>query len=250
MWLLLFFLFLSLTSCGIKSKPKPLPEPQFQLKRIGEFVYIIGNDLEVPGFQKEEGFWFTRERKAFCFEVKRIEGKKKKVCVPEAPNQEPTVSVEELREAIKITSKDEGKFRIYKLKDGIPIPFPIGEFTKEALIEKNYSEYRVAVAKVLNENVESEPVFIKVSPKPKPVPQPPHEISYLRIDAKVVIYWFHEDIENLQGFNIYKNGKRVNKEPLKGNTFIDDYRDQTTEYEVRAVNEFGIESKGVKIYVP
>ncbi len=247
--LFLFFLFLSLLSCGIKSKPKPLPEPKFQIKRIGEFVYVIGNNLEVPGFKKVDGFWFTQKEEAFCFDVKRIKGKSKRVCVPKAVKQYPQISVKELKGAVKLISKEEGIFRIYKIKNTFPVPFPIKEFNKETFIPKTYSKYRIAVTKTLKENVESAPIFIDIPPKPKPIPDPPYDVGYFILDGKVVIYWFHKKFEDLQGFNIYKNGKKINKKPLKVNTFVDTYPQQTTIYEIRAVNKFGLESKGVSIKI-
>lgn len=96
--------------------------------------------------------------------------------------------------------------------------------------------------------MESFPLYVYISPKPKPVPVPPYDIGYFKVDGKLVIYWFHRDFENLKGFNIYKNGKRLNKNPIKRNIFIDKYIPGT--YEVRAVNKFGLESEGIKIYVP
>ena len=250
MRLFLLLLFLYLISCGIKSKPKPLPEPQFQVKRIGKFVYVIGENLEVPGFQKGNGFWFLQKGEAFCFEVKRIKGKSKKVCVAEAVKYRPKLKVQNLKESVKLISEEQGTFRVYRVINDMPIPIPIKEFQEEIFLEKDYSKYRVAVTKVLKGYVESEPFFVDVPPKPKPVPEPPYDVGYFKLDKKIVIYWFHNDFEDLEGFNIYKNGNKINTKPIKKSTFVDDYPDESTLYEIRAVNKFGIESRGVAISVP
>ena len=249
MHFLLLLLFLSLTSCGIKSKPKPLPEPQFQLKRIGKFVYVIGENLEVPGFQKGKGFWFIQKGEGFCFEVKRIKGKSKKVCVAEAVKYRPELEVQNLKESVKLIPEEQGTFRVYRVLNDMPIPIPIKEFQGEIFLEKDYLKYRVAVTKVLKGYVESEPVFVDIPPKSKPVPEPPYDVGYFQIDGNLVIFWFHKNFEDLIGFNIYRNGKKINKEPLKKNTFVDDYPEKSTVYEIRAINKFGIESRGILVKI-
>ncbi len=249
MFLLFSFLFLSLISCGVKTEPKPLPEPEFQVKRIGEFIYVIGNNLEISGFKKGDGFWFTRKKDAFCFYVKKVKGKGKKACVVEAIEYFPNIRTKELKESIKIFSEEEGTFRVYRVNRTIPLPFPVKEFTHETTVKKTYSKYRVAVTKVLRENVESYPIYIEIPPKPKPVPEPPYDVGYFRLNKKIVIYWFHNDFENLEGFNVYKNGEKVNKVPIKKNTFVDNYPEESTVYEIKAVNKFGLESKGILIKI-
>ncbi|WP_461829118.1 rhamnogalacturonan endolyase family protein [Aquifex sp.] len=250
MRLFLLLLLLSLTSCGIKSEPKPLPEPEFRVKRVGEFVYVIGSDLEVPGFQKVNGFWVVHKKESFCFHVKRVKGKEKKVCVSEAVKIFPNIKVQEHKDVVRIIPQEGETFRLYRVKGDIPIPPPLKEFTYEISVNKTYSKYRVAVTKVLKENLESYPTYVEIPPKPKPVPEPPYDAGYFRLDKKIVIYWFHNDFENLKGFNVYKNGEKVNDEPLKKNTFVDNYPEESTVYEIRAVNRFGVESKGITISLP
>ena len=246
---LFLLLFLSLTSCGVKSKPKPLPEPEFQIQRIGEFVYITGSNLEVSGFKKGNGFWFARKKDAFCFYVKRIKGKEKQVCVSEAIKIFPNIKIQEQEEAVKIIPQEGGTFRLYSVKGDTPIPPPFKEFTYEISVKKTYSRYRVAVTKILKESVESYPVYIDILPKPKPVPEPPYYAGYFILDKKIVIYWFHRNFEDLKGFNVYKNGEKLNKKPIKRNIFVDNYPKELTVYEVRAVNKFDLESKGISIKI-
>ena len=250
MVLLLFFLFLSLSSCGIKSKPSPLPEPKFEVKRIGEFVYVLGNKLEVEGFKRANNFWYTKNPERFCFVVKRVNGKSKNVCVPKAPKEVPKVKVKNLKEKVLILTQEEGVYHLYNVIDDLPVPFQLQEFRNKVSLEKSYYKYRVAITKVLKKSIESYPLYIEVKPKPKPTPKPPYDGGYILIEDKLILYWFHEDFENLIGFNVYKNGKRLNNNPIKKSVYIDKVPDREVLYEIRAINSFGLESKSFKIVFP
>jgi len=245
----LFLFFLLILSCGIKAPPKPLPEPVFSVKRIGEFVYVLGNDIKVEGFKKFDGFWYKKEKKALCFKVKHTKGKTKKVCVREAFKEIPKLEVRELKEEVLIIPKEEGVYRVYKvLKDKILYPNPLKEFKKDVKIKKDYEPYYVGITKLISQNYESEPLIIKIPPKPKPAPKPPYAGGYTIKNEKLIIYWFHESYDKIVGFNIYKNGEKLNKKPLKRNYFFDHIPDKDTIYEITAVNRFGMESKPLKIF--
>ncbi|AAC07436.1 hypothetical protein [Aquifex aeolicus] len=245
----LFLFFLLILSCGIKAPPKPLPEPQFSVKRIGEVVYVSGQNIEVKNFKKLNEFWYKKEKSSFCFEVKHVKGKSKKVCVKESSGKPPELEIKELKEKVLLIPRESGTFRIYRVvKDKVLYPIPLKEFSKETEVQKDYEPYYIGVTKVLSQDYESEPLIIKISPKPKPVPKPPYSAGYTVKGKKLIIYWFHENYEELIGFNVYKNGKKLNETPLKRNYFEDELPKKETLYEITAVNRFGIESKPVKVF--
>ncbi|WP_461831574.1 hypothetical protein [Aquifex sp.] len=248
MFLFLFFLSFIL-SCGIKGSPKPLPEPEFTLKRIGDYVYVIGKDIYVEGFQKYKSFWYKKEKKAFCFYVKRINGKEKKVCAPQAILTKPQISYKYDKEYLLIKAKEESAYNIYPYEKGILIPFPLKTFREVAKLERKYADYEVGITRVLSSRVESYPLKIKVKRKPYPAPEPPYSAGYVISEGKLILYWFHKDIEDLKGFYIYKNGKKVNKKPVKRNVYIDNAPEVRTVYGITAVNAFGIESKPLTLEV-
>jgi len=244
------FFFLFLLSCGIKAPPKPLPEPQFEIKRIGSYVYVIGEAIEVKGFEKNGNFWYKKNKNSFCFNIKHIKGKSKKVCVPEANLEKPQVAVKELKESIVIIPVEKGIFRVYRIiKDDLVNPTALKEFQKEIKIPREYKKFYIGITKVLGKGYESSPKVVKISPKPYPAPDPPYSGGYIPSIGKIVIYWFHRDYENLSGFNIYKNGVKLNKKPLKTATFIDKFPREKTVYKITAVNSFGVESKPLEITV-
>ena len=245
----LFFLFLLILSCGIKAPPKPQPEPQFSFRRIGSFVYVVGKDIEVEGFKNLNGFWYRREEKPFCFLVKHVKGKSKKVCVKESIKKPPKLKVKELKEAVLIIPREKGNYRVYRVvKNGLLYPIPLKEFSKSVEIKKEYEPYYVGITKVLSPIYESEAFIIKIPPKSKPIPKPPYSAGYTVVGSKLIIYWFHENYDELIGFNVYKNGKKLNKIPIKRNYLEDTLPKSKTLYEITAVNKFGVESKPVKVY--
>ncbi len=246
MFLLLFLLLLS---CGIKGSPKPPPEPVYQVKRIGDKVCVIGKDIVVEGFKKVNGYYLKKEDSEFCFKVKRIKGREKTSCVKKALKFKPSIEIIEKEDYILLKGNENEIYRVYRISKGI-ITFPhIKEFKGKGKIERKYEPYKIAITQVFSENYESEPLIIEVKPKPKPVPKPP-EVSYLIYENKVYIFIFHENYEKILGFYIYKNGKRIFEKPIKRNYFVDELPKKKTIYEISAVNNFGIESKKVKIIVP
>lgn len=246
-----FFLFLLfLLSCGIKAPPKPLPEPQFQVKRIGSYVYVIGEAIEVKGFEKSGNFWYKKNKNSFCFNVRHIKGKSKKVCVSEANFEKPKVLIKEFQRNIVIIPVEKGIFRVYRIiKDDLVNPTALKEFQKEIKIPKEYKEFYIGITKVVGRGYESSPKVVKILPKPYPVPESPYSGGYILSKGKIVIYWFHKDYENLKGFNIYKNGIKLNKNPTKKTTFTDRIPNEKTIYKITAVNSFGMESKPLEITV-
>ncbi|GAB6066525.1 hypothetical protein JCM9492_16200 [Aquifex pyrophilus] len=239
---------LLILSCGIKSSPKPLPEPIFTLKRIGDYVYVIGEDIEVKGFKKHKNFWYKKEERAFCFYVKHVKGKEKKACVPEAGRIKPRISYEEKEEKVIIRAEEKGIYNVYPYEGNLLIPFPLKTFEDSAELQKKYGDYEVGITKVIND-VESQPVRLKIKRKPYPVPEPPYSAGYVISDGELILYWFHRDFENLKGFYVYKNGKKLNKEPIKRNVYVDRMPEERTIYKITAVNNFGVESEPVTVEV-
>jgi len=246
--LLLLFLFLS---CGVKGDPKPPPEPQFSVKRVGPFVFVIGEDLLVPGFNRGKGFWYKKEPRPLCFTVKHAYGRSKTACVEGEPPLKPRITLKEEGDKLLLRGEEGVLYRVYPLSGELPLPFPLKEFKGKGYLEKKYKPYKVALSQVVKENLEAGPLYLEVPPKPLPVPPPPEEFGYLEEGDKLYLYWFHPEPEKLAGFNLYEDGKKLNSSPVRGFTYSLKKPSKKTLFEVRAVNAFGVESKGaILLYSP
>jgi len=209
---------------------------------MGEYVFVIGKNLEVEGFKKGRDYWYTTKREAFCFQVKRVEGKTKKACVEEAPILLPEVSVKEEEEFLVLAGEEGKLYRVYPYSGDHPEPFALQEFKGRGKLKKRYAPYSVALTEVLN-GTESSPLVLFVPPKKPPSPPPPEGLSYLLHDGKIVFYWFHPEPERIVGFRLYLNGKPLNEKPLFVFTYELPLTSGRLTFGVSAVNSFGVESK-------
>jgi len=217
---------------------------------MGRHVYVIGKDITVPRFKNYGTFWYKNESKAFCFLVKHVKGKSKKVCVREAPAKKPKITHKITEDYLVLKAPRESVYRVYPLiPEGIPSPFPLLTFKKEAKLRRRYEPYTVGIAEELNPPYETEPLLLEVPKKPYPVPEPPSHGGYIIYKNKLILYWFHEKPEDLLGFHIYKNKERITEKPVKQTTYTEENPSLPALYEIKAVNKFMKESKPLPINV-
>jgi len=240
-------LLLFLLSCGVKGDPKPPPEPSFTFRRIGSLVVVYGKELEVPGFQKLNGYWVKESPSPLCFTVRHPWGRKKTVCVDAAPKARPELKVKELPDALLLIGKDGVLYRVYPVKNGRLVPKELFSFKGTGRLEKRYKPYRVAVTQVISDHLETAPRLLEVPAKPPPVPPPPRGLGYLEKDGRLYLYWFHEKPEQLVGFNLYADGRKLNSSPVRGFTYSLKKPKKRTVFEVRAVNAFLVESPPARL---
>ncbi|WP_157560584.1 hypothetical protein [Hydrogenivirga sp. 128-5-R1-1] len=238
---LLFFL-----SCGIKGDVKPLPEPEYKLSRIGNKVYLIPkNEKIVPeGFLKRKGFYVREEPGRFCFSVKHLEGKEELACVGGSPHKRPRLKLEVREEYVRVLFEEGGTYRVYPYEEEL-LPEPVKEVKGDSLsLERRLNPYRVAITMVVG-GVESEPVVVEVPPRKPPKPPKPEHLRLVVKGDKLYLYWWTE--EEKVGFLVFRNGKLLTRRPLRNNVFVDRVPEGEAVYEVRSVNEFGVESEPARI---
>jgi len=247
------FLFLNLCliyACGIKKDPKPLPLPEFDLRRIGTYVYLIPKEkgIHAEGFYKEKDYMYRVEEENFCFRVWKEKGRERNVCVEKAYIYRPEAELifEEDRLIVRLSRS--GKYRAYPYTDRL-IPKLIKEFEgSEVSLPREYSAKRYAITEVKG-SVESKPLVVEVPPKIPPKPPKPEEVSYVKRGGKIYIFWSMQ--ENVKGYLVYRNGKLLTPEPIIQNVFVDKEPKKLMRYEIVSVNKFGVKSEpAVLIYRP
>jgi hypothetical protein len=252
-FLLLFLGFIALIfmfsgGCGIKKPPKPPPYPEFQVKRIGDLVYVITADenVVVEGFEKGRGFWFTRREEKFCFKVSHRRGKTVLRCVGASPRGRPRVQVDLREDRVLIRAKGFGLYRIYPVGETL-IPVQVAEFRDTLILKRERRTRRFGITGVLR-NAETEPVLVEVPPLEPPAPEPPEDLSYTVRGNRIILFW--RGGEGLR-YLVYRNGSLVTREPIRANVFVDRLPTSETVYEVVAINRFGKRSEpAVILYRP
>lgn len=247
------FLLLNLCliyTCGIKKDPKPLPLPEFDLRRIGTYVYLIPKEkgVRAEGFYRQGNFMYRVEEKNFCFRVWKENGRERNVCVEEAYTYRPKAELLLEEDRLILRFRRSGRYRIYPYTDRL-VPKPIKEFEgSEVFLPREYSTRRYAITEVKGP-VESEPLVVEVPPKIPPKSQKPKEVSYVKRGGKIYIYWSMQ--ENVEGYLVYRNGKLLTPKPIIQNIFVDEEPKKLTRYEIISVNKFGVKSEpAILIYKP
>ncbi len=249
--LILVFMFLSLMfsgGCGIKKPPKPPPYPEFQVKRIGDLVYVITSDREVvvEGFVKGEGFWYRREAGKFCFKVSHRRGRSVLSCVEGKVSGMPEVEMRVLDDRVVITARGFKSYRVYPVKEML-IPKEVGGFENKIVLKRGYKMKRYGITGVVR-GAETEPVIVEVPPLEPPVPEPPRDLSYTVRGKRIFIFWKGEEEVS---YLVYRGDKLLTPRPIRANIFVDEIPPPGTIYRVVAVNRFGKRSKpAVIVYRP
>lgn len=245
-----FLLILTISyGCGIKKEPVPIPKPSYEIKRIGEKVYLIPDKdvVKAEGFVKKGKYFIRIDSKAFCFRVYHRLGRSQRSCVDEAFRDLPRI-VREISEdelALKLFGFDH--YRIYRVsEEGQLIPDSFMEIKKQTtFLNRRFSDYVVAVTGVRG-SVESDPVFIKVPSKEPPTPVPPQEVKTVLKGQKIVLYWTHTDEDVV--FEVYRNGVLLTPRPIRVTVFSERAPDKPAVYEIVAVNRFGKKSLPARIF--
>ena len=235
--------------CGIKKDPVPLPKPDFEVKRIGEKVYLIPDKdvVKAEGFIRKGKYFFRIDSKAFCFRVYHRLGRSARACVEEAPGESLKIFQEITEDGLIINLSGFERYRIYKVSDkGELIPESSREVRKQSvLLERRYNDYEVAITGVTG-SVESEPVFIKVPSKEPPTPSPPQEVKIIKKEGKVVLYWSHPEEDVL--FEVYRDGALRTPSPIRVTVFAEEDPGEPAVYEIVAVNRFGKKSLPARVF--
>ncbi|MDQ7038468.1 MAG: hypothetical protein Q9N26_04640 [Aquificota bacterium] len=237
-----------LESCGVKKPPKPPPYPEFQVKRIGDLVYVIpkGREVVVKGFVKGEGFWYRKEEGRFCFKVSHRRGRSVLSCVEGKVTGKPEVEVRVLEDRVVIRARGFEGYRVYPVMDEL-IPIEVARFRNETTLRREHTLRRYGITGVVR-GAETEPVIVEVPPLEPPVPDPPEDLSYTVRGNRIVIFWrWEEGVSYL----VYRGDKLLTEKPIKTNVFVDDLPPRVTVYRVVAVNRFGKRSRpAVIVYRP
>ena len=232
---------LELFSCGIKRDPKPPPLPDFDLYRIGSYIYLVPRSGEITpeGFRRKD-FYFVREESGrVCFTVRQRGGKEVLRCVGEAVKLKPGVEVRIEPERVLILGRQGGRFRLYPYR-GELIPKPVAEFGERTELKRDFRERVYALTEVIG-SVESEPLLIRVPPLEPPAPPKPEHLRITVRDGKLYLYWWVEG--EVEGFLVFRNGQLLTGEPIRSNVFIDDLPEGEVVYRVISVNRFGKRSQ-------
>ena len=245
--LILFFFSLILfliEACGIKRPPKPPPYPEFQVRRIGGYVYLLTQDRDVvpEGFEKLGNFWVVKRQERFCFEVSHRRGRSVMRCVEEAPKGKPKVKIEVYEERVLLRLKGYKLYRVYRF-EGYLVPVPVAESKGTVTLRRGEKRKVFAVTGVMG-NRETEPVLIEVPPLQLPKPKPPEDLSYTVRGKRIVLFWRGE--EGLK-YLVYRNGELLTSEPIISNVFIDKLPPPGTVYRVVSVDERGERSEPAEI---
>lgn len=244
-----FLIFLISFGCGIKKDPVPLPKPDFEIKRIGEKVYLIpGKDVvKAEGFLRKGRYFFRIDSKAFCFKVYHRLGRSVRACVDEALRDSPEITQEITEEGLKLNLSGFVRYRIYSVASGGElIPERSKEVRKQSVfLPRRFKDYEIAVTGVLG-SVESDPVYIRIPSREPPTPIPPEDVRIIKKEGKVVLYWSHPEDEVL--FEVYRNGALLTPSPIRVMVFSEDDPGKPTVYEIVAVNRFGKKSLPARVF--
>lgn len=239
--LIIFKLF----SCGIKRDPKPPPLPDFELYRIGSYLYLVPlkGEILVEGFQRKD-FYFVREEPGrLCFTVRRKGGREVLRCVEEAVRETPRVEIRIEPERVLILPREEGRFRLYPYREEL-IPKPVAEFGEKAELRREFRERIYALTRVIGP-VESAPLLVRVPPREPPAPPKPEHLRITVRDSKLYLYWWVEG--EVEGFLVFRNEQLLTEEPIRSNVFVDDLPEGEVVYRVISINRFGKKSQPAEI---
>ena len=242
--LFMVLVFFFSEGCGIKKPPKPPPRPEFQVRRIGDLVYVIPTDgnVVVEGFERAKGFWVLRREERFCFKVSHVKGKSVLQCVEEAPKGRPEAKVEVLRDRVVVRLKGFRSYRVYPVKDDL-IPVPVMESNGEVVLRRSHVARRFGITGVVD-GVETEPLFVEVPPVETERPEKPKDLKYTVKGNRIVIFWRGE--EGMR-YLVYRNDTLLTEEPILVNVFVDRLPEPGTVYRVISVNDEGVRSEPAQI---
>ncbi len=245
-FILTFLVLILILDCGIKSDPQPPPKPEVRIKRIGSYVFVIPkfDNIAVKNFKRKNGIFFKKKEERFCFEVKRTGGKSRLFCVKEALKYKPKVKIRIEDEEIKVYGEKGKIYRVYIFEKDFLNPMEIAEFKGNYTFKRSFKEKTLAITEVYDER-ESDFIKVYIPPVEPPGPEAPEGASIVIRKGRIYIFWGSS--EGATGYNIYRDGKKLNKEPVKATYFIDSVPEKETVYEIRAVNEFGVESEPARV---
>jgi len=213
-------IFAIFSGCGIKKDPVPLPKPAFEVRRIGEKVYLIpGKEVfKAEGFLRRGKYFLRIDSKAFCFRVHHRLGRSASACVEEALRERPLLSQELTEDSVILNLQGFERYRIYRVTgEGNLILEDFKEVRgNRAVMKREFKDYQVAVTGVRG-SLESEPLLVKV---------PYEEVS----------------------FEVYRNGKLLTAKPIMATVFIEKKPDEPAVYEIVAINKFGQRSVSARVF--
>ena len=242
------FVMVFIGACGVKKAPKPPKKPDYEVYRIGKYVYIVPKEegLKVEKARKVGKNMVIYTKKPLCFRIQK-EGKRTvKECVGGAVEGKPEYGILVRDRELVVKFKEEGTYRVYRYSD-MPLPPPIGEVKgKEIRLERKAEGETYGITKVVG-SAETEPVVIRVPPRLFLPPPPPQDVSYAVRGGKIYIFW-RSPRDDLR-FIVHRNGKPLKEKPIKAPVIVDDLPSEETVYEIFSVDERGLRSKPARLKV-
>jgi len=118
------------------------------------------------------------------------------------------------------------------------------------IIFDDYGQYKLTYYAIdSNGNMEKENILdIIIDGTP---PMTPTDLNYERYEYNVELSWRMNEENDLQGYHIYRNNKKINEELLPSNNFHDHIlSEKIYEYQITAIDRFGNESGfSEKLYI-
>lgn len=242
------FVMVFVSACGVKKAPKPPKKPEYEVYRIGKYIYIVPKEegLKVEKARKMGKIMVIHTGKPLCFRIRK-EGKREvEECVGRAVEGKPDYEILVGDKELVVRFKEVGTYRVYRYSD-MPLPPPVKEVKgKEVRLERKAEAETYGITKVV-ESAETEPAVIRVPPRLFLSPPPPQDVSYAVRGGKIYIFWSspRDDLS----FVVYKNGRPLTEKPTKAPVIVDDLPTGEVIYEIFSVDERGLRSKPARLKV-